>query len=422
MSRRERESVDRAIPAPPGPRRLLASLALQNIGRRKTRTGLLVAAVAISSAIAFSGTVAMRSIEASIAVGFSRLGADLMVVAQDALTNITAALLTVEPTDRTVDADLFSGADFAGIGRASPQRTLRTDRSGFGRAGESVDLIGFDPGSDFTVQPWIVERLGRPLGPGDVILGAARAGAIGSELTLFDRTFRVYARLGRTGVGTHERGVFMPTDGLLQLGPAIRTATGQTPPMLERGKVSGFLIELAAGATEVQVRFALLSRVPGIKVIAAGSLLTGIRQGLTALLGGVLVLVAMTFVSTAAMVAVLFSAIVAERHGEFGLLKAIGARRSDIVGMTVFEAMLATGMGGALGVLVGMLTLRLFERSLVHHVGEIGIPFVWLDRWSVIAVALACIVAAALTGMVGACLPAWRVSRRDPYDLLHDGA
>jgi len=59
----------------PGFTWLLGSLALQNLGRRKARTLLLVAAVAIGSGIAFTSATLMRSIEASMAIGFTRLGA-----------------------------------------------------------------------------------------------------------------------------------------------------------------------------------------------------------------------------------------------------------------------------------------------------------------------------------------------------------
>ena len=79
--------------------RLLASLALQNLGRRKARSFLLMAAVAVASGVVFTGATLMRSIDSSMAVGFTRLGADMMAVPEGALTNITAALLTVEPTD-----------------------------------------------------------------------------------------------------------------------------------------------------------------------------------------------------------------------------------------------------------------------------------------------------------------------------------
>jgi putative ABC transport system permease protein len=78
---------------------LLASLALQNLGRRKARTLLLLMAVAICSGAVFTGAVLMQSIESSMSVGFTRLGADMLVVPAGTLTNITAALLTAEPTD-----------------------------------------------------------------------------------------------------------------------------------------------------------------------------------------------------------------------------------------------------------------------------------------------------------------------------------
>lgn len=401
-----------------GLRWLLTRLAVQNLGRRKARTSLLVAAVALSSAIVFTGVVLMRSIETSMAIGFSRLGADLMVVPADTLTNITAALLTVEPTDHTLATNLIENAHIIGIAHAAPQRVFRTTQSGFGGHSESVDLIGFDPDNDFTVQPWIAERLGRPMQTNDVILGAARDLPLGSEVVLFGQSFRVYAKLGRTGVGTHERGIFMPAASLIALAPAIRDHTGAVPPMLAPASVSGFLIEIAPGSTELQVRFALLSRLTGVKVVTGESMLTGIRQGLTALLGSTLVLVAMMFVSIAIMVSVLFSAIITERRGELGLLKAIGARRSQLVGMMVTEAMIATGAGGLVGVVFGVLLLRVVERSLVYYLTEIGIPFLWLSTLATIAIGCLCIIVAALIGAIGAWLPAWRASRSDPYELI----
>ena len=48
--------------------RLLASLALQNLGRRKARSLLLIMAVAVASGVVFTGATLMRSIESSMAV------------------------------------------------------------------------------------------------------------------------------------------------------------------------------------------------------------------------------------------------------------------------------------------------------------------------------------------------------------------
>jgi putative ABC transport system permease protein len=154
---------------------LLASLALQNLGRRKARTLLLLTAVAICSGAVFTGAVLMQSIESSMSVGFTRLGADMLVVPAGTLTNITAALLTAEPTDLTLDDRVLSGLEaLEGVQRAAPQLVFRTDASGYKGRGEVVDLIAFDPARDITVQPWLAQHLDRPLRKGDVIIGGRR--------------------------------------------------------------------------------------------------------------------------------------------------------------------------------------------------------------------------------------------------------
>jgi putative ABC transport system permease protein len=390
---------------------LLLGLALQNLGRRRARSLLLVAAVALGSGVVFTGAVLMRSIDRSMEVGFARLGADLMVVPEGALTNITAALLVVEPTGLALDADLLDKAGLASLGRIAAQKIVRVEHSGIGSHHESADLIGFQPERDFTVQPWLAEKLNRPLQKGDVILGAAREGALGGELLIFGRPHVIYGRLGRTGVGTHERGVFMSFATLEALAAAIGGHGGQTgsgpPAVLAPGKVTGFLAELAPGATPLQARFALLSSVKGVKVVTGDTTLSGIRQGLAALLDGIFALMVLMFASTALMVSVLFSAIVSERQGELGLLKAIGARRGQVLGVMVAEAAVATGVGGLVG---------------VHHLEQLGVPFLWLDTPLIAAFAAAALGLACVVGALAVLYPAWVASRRDAYDLVRGGA
>ena len=397
---------------------LLGSLALQNLGRRKARTLLLLAAVAVCSGAIFTGAVLMRSIETSMAVGFTRLGADMLVIPSGTLTNITAALLTAEPTDLTLDTSVLPRLErLKGVRKAAPQLIFRTDASGYGRGGELIDLIAFDPERDITVQPWLEQHLDRPLRPGDVIMGGRREEPIGSELLLFGRPLTVYGKLGKTAVGTHERGLFITFATLNELRDVMRQVCGTKAP-LEPDKLSGVLLELAPGATTQQVRFAALANFPGIKIVSGESMLTSIRQGLAALLNGVLGLMVIMFVSTALMVSVLFSAILTERRRELGLLKAIGARRGQIIGVLLTEAALATALGGLMGCVLGVLLMRIYEHSLVYYLDRMGIPFVWLNTATTGLIALACIVLASLIGVAGALYPAWRASRQESYDLI----
>jgi len=391
---------------------LLGSLALQNLGRRKARSLLLIAAVAIGSGVVFTGATLMRSIDTSMALGFTRMGADMMVVPDGALTNITAALLTVEPTELVLDADAFAKVQIASVGRIAPQKIVRVEHSGIGDHHELVDLVGFDPAHDFTIQPWLAEKLNRPFGAGDIILGAGRDAPLGSQILIFGKPHTVYGRLGRTGVGIHERGVFMSFAALEAMADKVKAT------VLAPDKVTGFLLELAPGSTALQARFAILSTLKGVKVVTGDSSLSGIRQGLAALLAGILALMVLMFFSTALMVSVLFSAIITERRVELGLLKAIGARRSQVIGMMVIEAVIATGVGGLLGVVLGVLVMRFYERSLIYYLENVGVPFVWLDTPRTVAFAAGAIVLACVIGALGVLYPAWRASRRDPYDLV----
>lgn len=397
---------------------LLGRLALQNLGRRKPRTFLLLAAVAICSGAVFTGAVLMRSIESSMSVGFTRLGADMLVVPAGALTNITAALLTAEPTDLTLDDSIVGRLQaLKGVQKVAPQLIFRTDASGYSRGGDMIDLIAFDPDSDITVRPWLEQHLHRPIREGDVIVGGRREETPGSEMLIFGRPLTVYGKLAKTAVGTHERGLFITFGTLAALRDAMLQICGTKAP-LEPNKLSGVLLELAPGATTQQVRFAALANFAGIKVVSAESMLTSIRQGLAALLDGVLGLMVIMFVSTALMVSVMFSAIITERRRELGLLKAIGARRSQVVGMLLAEAGLATAIGGVLGCLVGVILMRIYEHSLVYYLDRMGVPFVWLDSRLVAVIGVLCVGLASLIGATGALYPAWRASRSDPHDLI----
>jgi putative ABC transport system permease protein len=156
--------------------RLFSRLAVQNLGRRPVRAALLALTVAVGVAAVFTAVTLRRAIQASMSVGFSRMGADLLVAPRATLVNLTSALLTVEPTTDTLDASLADKvARLPGLDLVAPQRHYRLQATTGGHPQE-VDLIAFDPARDFTVLPWLQEKLDRPMRQGDVILepGAMR--------------------------------------------------------------------------------------------------------------------------------------------------------------------------------------------------------------------------------------------------------
>lgn len=357
---------------------IFSRLALQNLGRHKARTLLLILAVAMASGAIFSSITLHWGIQTSMAVGFARLGADLLIVPQGTLVNLTSALLTAEPNDLSLDATIVTQiAALNGIKRLAPQLIYRTLESGYrspGQADRWVDLVGFDPEQDLTVMPWLVEKLPRPFQSGDVIVGGQRNHKLNQDIYLYGQRLIVYGRLDRTGVGTHERGLFMGFDTLKQLAAASQ-GLGVVPLPDPVGRYSGLLVELQPDATLQQVQFAILAQVPQIKVIVGGSMLTSVRQGLKALFRGILLLMLGMLLGTALLVSVIFSAIVSERRHELGLLSAIGTQQTQILQLMLLESALTTGLGGVSGVMLGLLLLRLYQRFLVFYLNSLGIAF-----------------------------------------------
>ena len=401
-------------------RRLYLRLALQDLSRRPTRTMLLALAVALGTGAVFGVLTLLLGIERSMTAGFRRLGADLLIVPEATRVNLTAALLTVEPTTETIDGRLAEDLSrVAGVGRVAPQTLLRIPAPGGGH-GATVDVTAFDPHRDFTVLPWLGQPLDRPLRVGEVILGGRRGERLGDTIPLCGVTLSVVGRLEATGVGPFDHGLFVTDETVATLAGACRDRPGGAPAY-DPGRVSALLILLDDGATPERVRFALAQR-PGVKVVSGGSPVTAIRRGSSALLGSVLLLAAVFLLSSGLLVGLLFSAIIAERSREIGLLIALGCRRRHVVRLFLAEAAVATGLGGLLGVVLGAGLLLVFRRSVGYYFERIRVGFAWPPLDMTAATAVACVLLAAGVGLVGAAVPAWHAGRREPYELIRGEA
>jgi putative ABC transport system permease protein len=397
--------------------RLFSRLAAQNLVRRPARAALLALTVAVGVAAVFTAITLRRAIQASMSVGFSRMGADLLVAPRATRVNLTSALLTVEPTTDTLDASLAGEiARLPGVDLVAPQRHYRLNMTMGGHTQEA-DLIAFDPARDFTVLPWLQEKLDRPPRKGDVILGARRDEALGAEVGLYGQTLRVWGRLGQTGVGPFDRAFFVTFETAAAMAQSGRPFPQEQSIDGRSDKVSALLVRLEVGASPEQLRFAI-AQMPDVKVVAGASLVTSVRHVLTYLLQSAVAFTALALLATALSVGVMFSAILAERRAELGLLLAVGARPRLLMRLILTEAVIVTTLGGLFGLLLGGGLLLLFQRSLGYYFETVGVPFLWPPHSILALYAVGCALLAAGVGVVGAGAPAWRVARQDPYDLV----
>jgi hypothetical protein len=94
--------------------------------------------------------------------------------------NITSSLLTVQPTDQTIDAGLAKSlASIPGVAQVSPQRIvpLLVD-------GQVANVIAFDPAHDSSILTWLERRQPTPLGAEGIIVGHRRGAQLGQQLSV----------------------------------------------------------------------------------------------------------------------------------------------------------------------------------------------------------------------------------------------
>jgi putative ABC transport system permease protein len=418
---------------------LLMRLAAQNVGRRRLRAIFLGIAVMLGVGVAFASFIAGWALRAGIATSFSRMGADLLVVPRGTLVNITSSLLTVQPTDETLDASLAASlAEIAGVARVAPQRIVPSLVDG-----RPVELIAFDPAHDFSVLAWLEEHQLGPVTVDSLIAGGSVAGRLGERLSVCGRPLNVYGRLGKTGVGPFDDAYFLSFEALADVVAFCRSsgvqrsanAGGPQPAAsviagidhhsdgvtcaadLPLDRVSAFLLQLSPGARVDDVKFAI-AQLPDVRVVEGNSVLTSSRQAMSSLLIGVAVFAVFQLTALLIVVSLLFSAIVQERYREVGLLRAMGARPGQVMAIILAEAAIITGFGGLAGLVFGGTLLLIFARSLGFYFGLLGIPFSWPPFAIFEMGAAVAITFSAMLGLVGAFVPAWRARQVAPHTLI----
>jgi putative ABC transport system permease protein len=415
---------------------LLIRLAAQNVGRRRLRAIFLGVAVMLGVGIGFASFVAGWALQDGMARSFSRMGADLLVVPRATLVNITASLLTVQPTDETLPVDLAQRiAAIPGVAQVAPQRIVPALVEG-----HNVNLIAFDPAQDFSVQSWVEARQAGPLE--GLIAGAALPARLGETLSVCGMPMRVSARLGKTGVGPFDESYFLTFAALADIVSFCRTSDARAAAKpaapakdapaidgmrhgdanvcsgdLQLDRVSAFLLQLSPGAKMEDVKFGL-AQLADAKIVEGNGVLTSSRQALSTLLIGMAAFTAFQLIALLILVSLLFSAIVQERYREVGLLRAMGAQPNQVMTIILAEAAVITALGGLAGLGFGAAVLLTFARSLGFYFALLGIPFSWPPAAVLQTGAVLAIVFSAVLGLVGAFLPAWRVRRMAPYALI----
>lgn len=399
---------------------VLARMAVMDVTRRPWRLGFLAAGIALAGAAMCGASVLHAALGRSLDRSLARLGADAAILPAGVTAHLTPVLLTVEPSSSLIPRDALERlAASPAVGTIALQRTLKlADTSGH----LPVDVVVFDPAADLTVLPWVVERLDRPFGEGDVLVGGRRPEAVGERINVQGVELVVQGRLGLTGAGPFERSWFVGPQAARRLADAnVRTSDGQAFPHEPLERPSGALLRLASGRGPEELRFASAS-IPDVKVVAAIGSQIGVRQAVKSLADTSLFMLLLSLVAPAVLVGVAYTGMLAERRRELGMMLALGVPRGGIVATVALEAAIAALAGAIAGAVLAIAGIAGFLRTvgfaLEQRSIEIAIPSPAELAWYALASGL--VVAASAVG--AAALAAWLAAGRQPWALLRGDA
>ncbi|HEX3002164.1 MAG TPA: hypothetical protein VHN82_07345, partial [Methanoregula sp.] len=184
----------------------LTDYILAGLRHKISRNIATVFCFAFIAANIFSAQYLLSGTAGSLDTGMTRMGADLLVVPGPYATlvggldrsPVTAnSIIRVEPSViRFADTPLDTIRKVSGVSALSPQ--LYVSRITVAGQPDPVEVYGIDPVTDFTINPWLNERLPASLTSGQVITGNAVDGKLSSTILIGNKTYTIAGRLAPT--------------------------------------------------------------------------------------------------------------------------------------------------------------------------------------------------------------------------------
>jgi putative ABC transport system permease protein len=277
-----------------------------------------------------------------------RLGADAFIVPRGYGAKAEGALLRGEPSAFYLGAPALAIIlEIKGFSRTSPQLFIASMDSS--HCSFPVQLIGYDPATDFVVAPWIASSVPRNLEFGEVVVGNSIDAREGDKLMFFSDSYPVAARLEKTGTGFDTSVFFNMETARATLKEYLRYSGEDIPDADHAVSVVTADIEdgidPAALAREIRDSYLL----DGIDIIRTQDIVGGISRNLRAFLTLVIVLMAIFWVLAAGVLAILFTAMLNERKKEFGVYRILGAPLTRIVNIIIIESSIISLLGALAG-------------------------------------------------------------------------
>lgn len=389
---------------------------LKSIRQRPFRNIATILCFIIVTGTLLSTSFLVGGAQKSVQVGMDRLGADILVLPQDYVIKGQTVLLIGKPTTFAFGESVLPAVlKVDGITHASPQLYIGTLQNQ-GCCSTDIQLIGFDPSNDFTIQPWLQDELGRPLGKDECIVGSGIVAPPGTVLTFYGHNFTVAGTLDPTGMGM-DASIFVRMEDAY----TMSKESGQKAVMpvgIREGQISAVLIRISPGKDRDEIAERIRKNIMGTFPFTVSHVAKKVNTQLSAATDVLYAVTAAVTLVSFPFMALISSMVANERRRELGLLRAMGATRGFVFSVVFGESLFLAIIGGLAGVAITGLILSQFAPFITS---SLEVPFLWPSVWTTVAEAGIAILLVICVASIAALYPAYRISRMEPYEAIRKG-
>lgn len=392
-------------------------LPVRNILKKPLRSAALIIIAAFLAFSAFGGSLMVMSLSNGLDSLSARLGADIVVVPYAATSKVSydSVIIQGKPGQFYMDAQYYDEIqnDIEGIDKITAQFYLASAKASCCSA--RLQIIGFDPATDFSVQPWIAKSYTKALSEFDAVVGSDVTPNADMTIEIYGKTLRVQAVLEKTGTEL-DSAMYVNTATMKQL----ILAHNEKNPNQERAVnpdkvVSSVLIKVADGYDIDDVVSDINLHVRQVKAIRTQNMISDVSDSLSGVSGMIGVLMVAVWGLSVIIMAIAFTMMMHERKKEFAVLRVLGASRARLAGFVFIENALLTLTGGLCGVVITVLMTLLFN-GLIEQ--SIGLPFLLPGVGTICLAGLLTLLVTVAAGALTAAASAYTISKMDTGLIL----
>ena len=393
--------------------------AIRNIKGKPFRSAGMALLVMLLAAALFAGSLTLFSLQRGLSGYQARLGADVVVVPTSATGHGTVDDILLQGiagnyymTGKEVD----KLREIEGVAELSTQFFLTSAKASC--CSSRVQIIGFDPETDFLIQPWINESYVQTISDGDVVVGANITVPADRSITFYGQSYRVAAQLAQTGTGL-DSAVYTNMNTVRQMAHDASRLLETSPfqGVSLNTAVSAVFIRTADGFEGKDVADDINIHITKLQATSSKSMVAQIAAGLKSVSRIIGLLVGAVCVLSAVILIAVFALVANERRKEFAVLRIMGASQRMLFRVMGTEAVILSSVGAVLGLLLAGLAELLLADSLKN---ALGLPFFAPGAGSVAAVALAVWIVSVSVGLLAALLSSHRITKSETGLLLRE--